>query len=137
MNDDRDIQVSKWQRLLVFAGGSMLTAIVSTIDLGGSAMGGRSPLLGFILLFWTVFGFGTGAWIVLGQRWRPLAHETRLRLGFLYLAVGWGGLAVMFIGAASDAILLVLVSGLVLALIFVASTAESKMQKQKDDDVFP
>ena len=43
MNNEQPIQLGKWYGLLIFAAGSILTAIMSALDFGVGPMGGRSP----------------------------------------------------------------------------------------------
>ena len=130
MNDERGIQLRKWQRLLVFAAGSILTALVATIDSGGHPMNGRTPLIGTVLLFWTLFGAGTGVWFIVGPRWRQTARDARLQLGVSYLAVAWSGLAAMLWTVAPVGSALIVLSGIPLALFFI-------MQKRDESDTFP
>ena len=42
MDDEQPIQLGKWYGLLIFAAGSILTAIMSALEFGFGLMGGRS-----------------------------------------------------------------------------------------------
>ena len=102
MNDEQPIQLGKWYGLLIFAAGSILTAIMSALDFGVGPMGGRSPGLGITLLAWTIIGGVIGVWILRGHSWRQgVERDTRLRLAVAYFAVSWGGLFGMTLNTPS------------------------------------
>ncbi|HEY5706851.1 MAG TPA: hypothetical protein VIS96_14905, partial [Terrimicrobiaceae bacterium] len=48
------IELGKWYGLLIFAAGSILTAIMSALDFPIGPIGGRSPGLGITLLAWAI-----------------------------------------------------------------------------------
>ncbi|HLF29212.1 MAG TPA: hypothetical protein VJG32_23025 [Anaerolineae bacterium] len=132
MNDEQPIQLSKWYGLLIFAAGSILTAIAARTapyDRGNA-------LLSMILFYWMLFGLAAGGWILRGRSWKALSPSVRQRLALAYLAVGWGGL----FGLALDSSIVNLVifaAGVVLAVMFVKSSVASQQRKQDEGDIFP
>ncbi len=136
MNEERPISLTKWYGLLVFASGSLLTAIVAVFDQGRGPMSGFSPALGLILLGWLIFGIVTGAWILVAPGWKPIDRGHRRRLALAYFAVGWGGLFGM--SAFTPAISAVLIGALIAAAIVVlARELEGRQRKQDKGDIFP
>ena len=150
MNNEHPIQLGKWQKLLIFAAGSVTTIILPTLAARGRAIDDGFTVavneyghsisdatllwpLGIVLVYWTLLCASVGVWIMVGQGWRELAHDTRLRLGLGYLAVAWSGAFAwsMNTPAINAAVGLL---GIALAIVFTASWIEGR---RHESDVFP
>ena len=99
-------------------------------------MDGISPLVGLLLLGWTVLGIVTGAWIILSYSWKRLAREQRLRLASAYFIVGWGGLIglSLYTPTLSAVLIAAFIAG---AIVFLAHEMEGRRRRQDEGDIFP
>ena len=122
MDSEHSIRLDKWTIVLAFATGSVLTATLSMIEI--------------VLLFWILQGTTTGAWIILGRSWKRVARDVRLRLGFTFLAIGWGGLAAIFL-ATPVGWLIVVATVIALAIVVTAYLYENSHRKQDEGEIFP
>lgn len=131
--------------LLVIAAGSVTTGVLAAIDHDRG-----SPLLWMLMFCWFLQGLTIGIWVLRGRTWKSLKRTARLRLGIGCFAIAWGALVGLFLPMTrttpgvdvmnpfSNLIaVIVVVSGLALVLLFVASLIDDRQERQDQGDVFP
>ncbi len=136
MNEKSSIQLGPWYGLLCFGAGSILTVVIATIDSGWGPLSGINPLMGLTVLFWTVLGSVTGAYILIGRGWRAIDRSARVRLALAYLALVWAGLFAIVMTTPA-AVGLIVFLGIAAAIGFIAYGLEHRPRNQDEGEIFP
>lgn len=138
MNTEQMVSLDKWRMVLAFAAGSVLTLILSMFGpmTWSSPLNGSTPLLGIALIFWTIQGLSTGAWMILSRRWKQVDRSARLWLSWGFLAIGWGAFVAITITTSIGGVIVV-TTLIALAIILTAQAVENRQRKQDEGEIFP
>ena len=137
MNNEHDIHLLKWQMLLAFGAGSVLS--IGIVGYDQQSMSAANVLPGLILIYliyWMLLGVSVSAWILVGHRWRAVERNTRIGLALAYAAVAWVALIITS-GSTSFAISAAVVIGIAVAVVFVAALFATRLKTLREGDLFP
>lgn len=136
MHQHQPVYLGPWYGLLCFGAGSLLSIVIETLDSGWGPLSGIRPLVGLTVLFWTVLGGVTTAYILIGRGWRVVERRSRLRLAAAYIGLVWGGLFAMLMTTPA-AIGLVVLLGVIAAIVYIAYGLEHRQRNQDESEIFP
>ena len=92
--------------------------------------------MGLTVLFWTVLGIVTGAYILIGRGWRAVDRSARVRLALAYLVLVWAGLFAIVMTTPA-VVGLVVFLGIAVAIGFIAYGLEHRPRNQDEGEIFP